>query len=239
MALKRSHPCSPAHPDIKMSIPVVQRIEWMKNLAKEKTVLHLGCTNFPYTRESIEKEMLFHFALRDSAKELYGFDFDQEGIDILAGYGCGNLFRADLERLEDVELDRKFDMIIAGEMIEHLNNPGKFLEGIQRFMNSDSRLIITTVNAYCAMRFVIYALLGKGGTNEPVHPDHVAYYSYSTLKVLIERHGLTVDEFLFYDLGKEHRPHNRRLFNFVNDVAVRFSPQLADGLIAVCKLAGN
>ncbi|MBO0181221.1 hypothetical protein J0682_30075, partial [Vibrio parahaemolyticus] len=77
-----------------------------------------------------------------------------------------------------------FDVIVAGEIIEHLNNPGLFLSGVRRFMHRDSKLVITTINAYCAMRFFVYALRGRRGINEFVHPDHVAYYSYSTLRVL-------------------------------------------------------
>jgi len=122
-------------------------------------------------------------------------------------------------------------------MIEHLNNPGLFLSGIQRFMNADTQLVITTVNAYSGMRFAIYGLRGKGGTAEPVHPDHVAYYSYSTLKLLIERQNLQVDDFLFYDIGNDHRALNRGILNLINDISVWIGPQLADGLIAVCKLA--
>jgi SAM-dependent methyltransferase len=183
--------------------------------------------------------MLLHFELAEKARELYGCDFDQRGIDELSGQGVSNLFRADLERLDEVELDKTFDVVIAGEMIEHLNNPGRFLKGIQRFMSPESRLVITTVNAYSGMRFFIYALRGRGGPVEPVHPDHVAYYSYSTLRLLVERHGLEVEKFLFYDLGEEHRPHNRRLYNLVNDVAVKIAPQLADGVIAVCRLAAS
>lgn len=220
-----------------MTIPLVQRVEFIKQACAGRSVLHLGCTNFPYTREAIENKMLLHFELREIASELYGFDFDQEGIDILTESGCDNLYRADLERLDDVPLDKTFDLIVAGEMIEHLNNPGAFLAGIQRFMSPETHLILTTVNAYCGMRFFIYALRGKGGVNEPVHPDHVSYYSYSTLNVVLKRHGLAVNQFLFYDLGVEHRAHNRRLFNLVNDAAVKFSPHLADGLIAVCKVA--
>jgi SAM-dependent methyltransferase len=208
-------------------------------MCADRSVLHLGCTNYPYTRDSIEKGMLLHFELAEKARELYGCDFDQRGIDELSGQGVSNLFRADLERLDEVELDKTFDVVIAGEMIEHLNNPGRFLKGIQRFMSPESRLVITTVNAYSGMRFFIYALRGRGGPVEPVHPDHVAYYSYSTLRLLVERHGLEVEKFLFYDLGEEHRPHNRRLYNLVNDVAVKIAPQLADGVIVVCKLAAS
>lgn len=217
-------------------IELVQRVELIKKISAGKKVLHLGCTNFPYTQDSIDNGMLLHFDLAKSASELYGFDFDQEGIDILEKHGTKNLYRADLEKLEEVQLDETFDVIIAGEMIEHLNNPGLFLQGIQRFMNSDTSLVITTINAYSAFRFLIYGLRGRGGENEPVHPDHVYYFSYKTLSLIIERANLTVKDFYFYDIGTEHRPFNRWFYNLFNDLSVKFSPQLSDGVIAVCGL---
>lgn len=218
---------------------LVQRVDFIKNACVGKKVLHLGCTNYPYTKESLENNMLLHFEIAEVARELYGFDFDQKGIDILENSGVKNLYRADLEKLEEVELNETFDVIIAGEMIEHLSNPGLFLKGIQRFMNEQTELIITTINAYSAMRFMIYGLRGKGGALEPVHPDHVAYYSYKTLSMAIEREKLNVKEFLFYDLGVEHRKFNRWFFNVFNDVAVGISPHLCDGVIAVCELPKN
>ena len=221
---------------MKKEFELVQRLDLITRLCLGKKVLHLGCTNHPYTQHSIESEMLLHFELDKVATELYGFDYDQEGIDVLAAHGSKNLYRADLENLGDVGINETFDVIIAGEMIEHLNNPGLFLKGIKRFMNKHTALVITTVNAYCGMRFFLYGIKGKGGKNEPVHPDHVAYYSYSTLKLLLKRHDLDVSEFLFYDLGKEHRVHNRKILNFINDVCVRFAAQWADGIIAICRI---
>lgn len=215
---------------------VVQRLEVVREMCRGKKVLHLGCTNYPYTEQAIEGDMLLHFELQGLTSELYGFDDDQRGLDILGDHGSTNLFRVDLEKLEEIGLDMKFDVIVAGEMIEHLNNPGLFLTGIKRFMSPETKLLLTTINAYCGMRFVLYGLKGKRGRAEPVHPDHVAYYSYSTLNLLLKRHDLDVERFLFYDLGDEHRPHSRRSINFINDVAVRIAPQWADGVIALCRL---
>ena len=183
--------------------------------------------------------MLLHLQLADVASELCGFDSDQPGIDILVDAGVDRLYKADLERLGDVPIDETFDVVIGGEIIEHLSNPGLFLDGIKRFLRHDSKLVITTVNAYCAMRFAIYGLRGKRGRNEPVHPDHVGYYSYSTLSLLLKRHHLRLDKFCFYDIGKEHRPFNRWFYNLVNDVSVKISPQLSDGIIAVAGLEQN
>lgn len=216
-------------------IKLVQRISFIENLCAGKKVLHLGCTNYPYTLDAIEKQMLLHFSLEKIAAEIYGFDFDEEGLDILASHGSNNLYQADLEKLGDVPVNETFDVIVAGEMIEHLNNPGLFLEGIKRFMHPSSRLVITTINAYCGMRFLQYGLRGKGGRSEPVHPDHTAYYSHATLNLLLKRHNLDVESSYFYDIGLEHRPLNRKILNLINDVCVIIAPQWADGIIAVCK----
>lgn len=221
------------------NLELVQRLDLIRDYCRGKSVLHLGCTNYPYTEEAIANEMLLHFELEKIASEIYGFDADQQGLEILARNGCSNLYSADLESLENAPVARTFEVIVAGEIIEHLNNPGLFLNGIKRFMNPDSRLLITTINAYCAMRFAVYALRGRGGINEFVHPDHVAYYSYSTLRLLLSRHNFEVEKFLFYDIGREHRPHTMKILNLINDVAVFFSPHLADGLIAVCRLTND
>jgi len=216
---------------------LVQRVDLIMEMCAGKKVLHLGCANYPYTQNSIDNEMLLHYDLEKSAGELYGFDFDQPGLDILAANGTGNLYRADLEKLDEVAMSETFDVIVAGEMIEHLNNPGLFLTGIQRFMNAETRLVLTTINAYCGMRWFWYGLRGRRGKQEPVHPDHVAYYSYSTLSLLVKRHGLDIDSFMFYDIGKEHRPHNPWYLNAVNDVFTTIAPQWADGIIAICRLS--
>jgi hypothetical protein len=216
---------------------LVQRVDFIKNACRNKKVLHLGCTNYPYTEDAIMHEMLLHPELEKIAAQLYGFDSDQAGLDILKQAGSKNLYRANLENLEEVTLEDSFDVIIGGEMLEHLSNPGLFLTGIKRFMREDTQLILTTINAYCAMRFLIYALRGKGGRNEPVHPDHVGYYSFKTLSLMLERHGLQVRDFCFYDIGKEHRPFNRWFYNLFNDVSVRLFPQLSDGIIAVAVLS--
>lgn len=214
----------------------IQRVDFIKEACRGKKVLHLGCTNYPYTDDAIANNMLLHFELEKIASELYGFDFDKAGLDIIERAGAKNVFEADLEQLQNVVLDETFDVIIGGEMIEHLSNPGLFLSGIKRFMRPDTQLVITTINAYCAMRFLIYGLRGKGGKNEPVHPDHVSYYSYTTLKLMLERHGFKMNEFHFYDIGIEHRPFSRWFYNMFNDICVSISPQLSDGVIAVASL---
>ena len=218
---------------------LVQRLDVIREMCTGKRVLHLGCTGAPYTDEAIKNEMLLHFELERVAADLWGMDSDLAGIETLKSHGSKQIIYGDLENLDAIDLDQTFDIIVAGEIIEHLSNPGLFLTGVKRFMGAETLLILTTINAYCGMRFLWYGIRGKRGRVEFVHPDHVAYYSYSTLKLLIERHGLHVENFLFYDIGREHRPHNRWFLNAVNDVCVKLAPQWADGIIAVCSLKSS
>jgi hypothetical protein len=215
---------------------IVDRVSFILDRCRGKKVLHLGCANYPYTHETVADGSLLHPKLAAVCGELHGFDHDVEGIKALEGYGYGNLSRCDLERLEEVEKDDVFEVIIAGEIIEHLSNPGLFLNGIKRFMHAETELVITTINAYGAMRFAQYGLRGRNGAAEPVHPDHVAYYSYRTLTLAVARAGLNVEEFAFYDLGPEHRRYCRWYYRAVNDLSVAVSKQLSDGVIAVCRL---
>lgn len=221
----------------KKKIPLVHRVEYLKQVCSGKKVLHLGCTNWPFTEEALKTDALLHLTLQKVAGELWGLDADRDGLEALAKLGVNNIHYADLEKLDELDLSEQFDVIIAGEMIEHLSNPGLFLRGIKRFMRPDSTLVITTINAYCGFRVFYYGLRGRGGSVEPVHPDHVSYYSYSTIHHLLSREQLVAKRFYFYDLGPEHRPTNRFFLNWINDACMLFAPQLADGLIVEAALS--
>ena len=134
----------------------VERVEFILSQCEGKKVLHLGCTNWPYTDQALADGSLLHARIAESASQVFGLDSDSRGLEVLRAKGFGDLYLADLEQLDSVALNETFDVVIAGEMIEHLSNPGRFLQGVKRFLDNGSKLIITTVNAYCAMRLLIY-----------------------------------------------------------------------------------
>lgn len=222
-----------------MGYPVKDRIETIQQLAAGRRVLHLGCTNWPYTAEAIASGTLLHHQLSLHAAVLVGLDADREGIDRLEQIGLGPIVWGDVEDLESVrdhpQLTGGFELIVAAEIVEHLPNPGKLLAGLRPLLADGGRVVVTTINAFGAVRIAPYALRGHGGKNEPVHPDHVAYYSPSTLRVLLTKAGFVVDWLAFYRLGKEHRPHCSWWIRLANDAATRFAPQLSDGVIALCR----
>ena len=220
---------------------LLDRVEYVCQSVAGKRALHVGCTNWPYSQPSIDNGTLLHDRLLRRATSLVGLDPDAEGVDVLNRAGLGPVVVGDVEHVERFEgheaFSDKFDVIVLGEVIEHLNNPGLALTGLKELLQPGGEIVVTTINAYCAFRFAQYALRGNGGRQEPVHPDHVAYYSPSTLALLATRHGLRVTDIAFYNLGPEHRAFARRRIQIINDIAMKFAPQLADGL--VLKLAVN
>lgn len=216
-------------------IPIKDRVSVILEACAGKRVLHLGCTNSPYTSESLAAGTLLHEKLLSVAASVHGFDNDVASLEMMSKAGYRDLHVADLEALESIDFKNEIDIIVAGEIIEHLSNPGRFLEGVKTLMGEHTTLLITTINAYSGMRFVQYALRGRGGVAEPVHPDHVAYYSYSTLNLLLKRAGFAVDDFMFYDIGPEHRPYLPLHYWWLNALSVFVSKQTCDGVIAFCK----
>jgi 2-polyprenyl-3-methyl-5-hydroxy-6-metoxy-1,4-benzoquinol methylase len=84
------------------------------------------------------------------------------------------------------------DGIVCSEILEHLSNPGHFLDRLAR-QYPGVPLIVTVPNAFTESGRQ-HALTGV----ENVNRDHVAWYSDHTLVTLLTRHGYTVTSFCWY-----------------------------------------
>ena len=200
---------------------VVPRQEFLVARCAGKSVLHLGAT------DSCQGMVCsLHRRLTEVADHVVGLDIDREGIEKARAEAIQDIHYGDLERLDTVDVAAQYQAILAGEVIEHLSNPGLFLEGIKRFFGPAAEMIVTTPDAFSLHRF----LLAFGG-REYVHPDHVSYYSYSTLSHLLQRHGFAIQEEFAYILGGRLRSL-RQLLGGINS-------HFASGLVFVVKTRGG
>lgn len=171
-------------------VEIVDRVEYLKEKCHKKSVLHLGCVDYPFLAERIDKGILLHQALMKCSESIYGVDLDGTGIDVMKRLlKTEELCQGDVERLDVCIPNKKFDIILAPEILEHLNNPGLFLRSIGDYMNPNGQLVITVPTAQ-SIRLFLHALLSR----EKVHPDHNCYFSPVTLKHLVETNGLKVVE---------------------------------------------
>jgi len=220
-----------------MKPKITERMDYILEACRGRQVLHLGCANAPYTEEEIARDNLLFTHVDKVAATQYGIDLSPDGIAILRARGFGNLAVADIEALPEPPpfADIDFDIVLAGDTIEHLTNPGAFLLGVRRYLQRPaSRLLLTTVNAYCAYRFFYSLLTGREG----VHPGHTCYFSAKTLTALLARCGYGIEDFSYYPAGRENAKDMKRgrwwLFWWVDRLAFHFHPMLGDGLIVTC-----
>lgn len=205
---------------------LAERRQFILDRSTGRTVLHLGCVDNPYLEEKLANGTLLHGLLIERAAKVVGLDNDPEGVRLFESRGWRTIC-ADVEQLP--ELDSDIDLVIAGEIIEHLSNPGLFLSSLAQRVRSGTELIITTPNAYAIRRYWRF-LLGY----EQVHPDHVAYYSPLTLREALRRFGYSVDEEYAYPIGEEYSDVPW-YYRAVERLGTLVQPWTADGLIVVAR----
>jgi SAM-dependent methyltransferase len=226
------------------SARLVERLPFVVALARGKRVIDLGFVNEGRTELDRALGRWLHAQLADASSSLVGIDADEKGVEEAAALGfhvrCADCqSRAELEGL-GLE---PADLVVAGEIIEHLTNPGGLLDAIHVLLRPGGRLVVTTTNA-TALTSSVAGLLGL----ELVNSDHVGWYSWWTGRTMLERHGWRLTQLAYYPAPRfEERPglppgHRLRIraFNAYQTLArplFRLRPSLADGIIFVAEPA--
>ena len=168
---------------------VPDRESFLMSICKGKRVLNLGCGDAIAFSDRIQRGRHLHRLLADVSGSLHGVDLHANTIQKLRDeYGVDNLHVANVERL-DIDFGTDFDVIVAGELIEHVNNPGLFLESVSRYMSATTRFVITTPNLH-GLKVFIYSLVGR----QRIPPDHSLGFSFKMLNEILERHGFYVEK---------------------------------------------
>ncbi len=167
-----------------------------------------------------------HRLLRERAKEVFGVD--------LQPYRPAESERVTFyhqESAENFSFEEKFDVIYAGDLIEHLSNPGLFLATCKKHLGPDGKLVITTPNC-----FNLFNLAGKLTRDEPVvNHDHVCYFNKKTIRVLLEKNDFQLDSIdCLYTLGIEYQESWKKIaLNWLYALFARFTPKYIEDLVII------
>lgn len=109
------------------------KIDLILALCKNKRVLHIGATDYPYHIEKAKKNKLLHQKLNQTCKELIGIDIVKKAIsDLQDQFNIQNIYYGDIIKNEfEIKLTKKFDIVVFADVIEHLDNPGIALENLK------------------------------------------------------------------------------------------------------------
>ena len=129
--------------------------------------------------------------------------------------------------LEDTPLkeitETKWDYMILGEILEHVDNPVSFLSAIKNnYSDYVDKIIITVPNG---LRFINFKNVIK--SKEAINSDHRFWFTPYTLGKICTRAGLNVEEFFFtldYKMFK---------YSIFTRILYRIYPAFLDNLIIV------
>lgn len=189
-------------PTARLSRRYISRLDLFRERCRGKKVLHLGCSSGRYIEDKLRRGAFLHSILQEEAQTLCGVDIDAASLAKMRDLGFENLWHGDAENLATLGTDEKFDVVVAGDLLEHLTCPGSMIEGVKRLLNPGGICLVSTVNAF-GIHFQLRRWLGR----YVEHFEHVAFYSPETLVHLFERHGYRAVE--LYG-GFTEPPHNLR-----------------------------
>lgn len=206
------------------------RWEFIEPYVKGKTVLDVGATELVGTINSGKMGRWLHKKIADVAYKVVGLEQNNEQVQILRKIGydirCGDA--------ETFNCDEHFDVIVAGELIEHLSNPGKFIECSRSHLRSGGTLVLTTPNRFDFVPFFKAFLMNRiTAYNKPI-AKHVVYFDEESVKSLLERYGFSDITIAYYEsVGNLPEGFKTRL---VNVLLRRYRPIILPGLLAAARI---
>ncbi len=193
------------------------RFETIRPYVEGRSVLDLGCAT------GHSRPDWLHGAISDAASEAVGVDLDQRKIDLARAQGYP-LIRGDAET---VRLDRTFEVVFAGELLEHLTCFTQFFDTVRAHLDPGGSLVLTTPNAFGVSNFV-YRLGGAVRVND----DHTCWFCRDTLRQLLAKNGFTMEQLTY--LRSESPSRGRR--SLARIVRAPLPEQLAwNTLVAMAK----
>ena len=88
------------------------------------------------------------------------------------------------------DVDKKYDIIIMGDVIEHITNPGAALDKARELLTDEGVLWLSTPNFESA-----YSRTHKFDDVMWKVSNHLTYFSYRNFQTLAKQHGLQIQEY--------------------------------------------
>lgn len=169
---------------IKIQKPV-DRLTYISQFCKNTKVLDIGCYDETAIKSKRDSEYWLHELISKKAKKVIGIDSSAQIRSEIKTGPRSKIIKKDLYDLDKIFASaNKVDVIVAGELIEHIPDVSKFLQ-MMKELYPKKVLILSTPNA-TSLSNILLAFFNR----ESSHKDHIQIFSYKTLYALSIKNDL-------------------------------------------------
>lgn len=145
---------------------------------KGKKVLELGIGDASLTRRMYEEGAIVD-----------GLEFDPVYIELAKPY-CNRIISGDLDKVEMLEIDTDYDIIVAADILEHLVNPEYVLSKLKTHLKKGGLLVVSlpnVANIYVRMSLLFgqFNYHSKGLLDK----THLHFYTFKTAASMLSKTG--------------------------------------------------
>lgn len=171
------------------------KLDWIGPWVEDKNVLDLGCVCHDLSQMAVP---WLHGFIKQRAKRVVGVDILPEAIEQLKADG----YDVQQGNVETMALGEKFDVIVAGDIIEHLNDFDAFFNRVKEHLNADGVFLVTTPNPVNYLRLMRILIKGSAGGNK----QHTCWFTPKVLVQLAQRFGFELADEAWVDDSRYFYP---------------------------------
>jgi SAM-dependent methyltransferase len=203
------------------------RREIIQDVCRGKSVLDIGCVH--HAIENSSSAGWLHGNVVEVAGSVLGVDYLDAEVGALARRGY-NVITGDVNF--PLPIERRFDVIVVGNLIEHLSSFSGLMENINRLLMDDGVALISTANPFFREQYFYSALKN----DIIVNPEHTCWIDPVTLDQLSRRFGLATAEVMWvkekWNLSDAYfNGKDQSLDTFTGRWSFSSSPSLLESLV--------
>ena len=188
------------------SFEAIDKSRLISSLCRGKDVLDVGCIDHSYQVAMNLGDRWLHKQIKEVSQSLVGLDILEEDAKQLNTHGYNIM----VANAESFDLGRKFDVVVVGDLIEHLGNIGSFLTSLEKHLHKDSIVIITTPNPFNIEQTMLCFFEGQTIVND----EHTVWIDPKVMYELIQRSNLRIVD--FYWVETRFKLHiNRKIIGYL------------------------
>ena len=178
------------------------RTTFLRDIAREKNIIHVGFVDHDIDsiQKKINKNKWLHSVLDQVATRCFGVDILEDEVDFVRNnLGFDDVGVADIAAaIPQQAKGTHWDYVMIPEVLEHIDNPVAFLNGIKKVWTGHAKKIVITVpNAFTPSNYRF-----ARRKVEKINTDHRFWFTPYTLAKVVMQAGLRVDSIVMCHHGR-------------------------------------